>query len=273
MRLTLETVIEQRQTVLDPLDSVLWKIAGIPVDDVTGSFAPLPVNSDETMCNALVWLASKIINFITSGDSVDHVFPQDPTKPFGLVGIAHVVLLRRWHEIYDELNAWYDARPESFKPNKRLGPITDGSIPADSPRALFPEICYDTPRCASTMQLYHMIAAIWETNTPHESTVRQSTVTERLESYRTIVKRCSEHSHWICGIAMGYNASMSNSNDSVRVYAIQPLFVAGQVLTATNERRVVLDLLKGIQRDLGISTDYRVRLLMQQWGPNIGLNV
>jgi hypothetical protein len=49
---------------------------------------------------------------------------------------------------------------------------------------------------------------------------------------------------------------------------VQPLFVAGQCLTETRERRIILDLLRGIESDLGWATDYRVRQLLKEWGWN-----
>jgi hypothetical protein len=71
-----------------------------------------------------------------------------------------------------------------------------------------------------------------------------------------------EHSHEICGIAL------ARPEGSVRIHQVQPLFVAGQCMTEDRERRVVLDLLRGIEADLGWATDYRVKLLLKEWGWN-----
>lgn len=46
----------------------------------------------------------------------------------------------------------------------------------------------------------------------------------------------------------------------------QPLYVAGQCLTHHRERRVLLDLLRGIEMDYGWPTQYRVLQLEEEWG-------
>ena len=58
----------------------------------------------------------------------------------------------------------------------------------------------------------------------------------------------------------------SRPEASVRVHSTQPLFVAGQCLTHHSERKVVLDLLRSIQIDLGWATEYRVEQLIREWG-------
>jgi hypothetical protein len=218
------------------------------------------VMREDMISNGLIWLLSKIINYIASGDSLDHVFPQDQTTPLGNIGIAHMVLLERWKELERELDVWYEGLPDTFKPCARLPPVTDGSIATDSPRALFSEIWYSIPMCASTMQSYHMARIILLLNKPHESTARRTTLASRLHSYQTIGTEVRNHSHEICGIALG------RPEGSVRIHQVQPLFVSGSCLTETRERRVILDLLRGIENDLGWATDYRVKSLLKAWG-------
>lgn len=58
----------------------------------------------------------------------------------------------------------------------------------------------------------------------------------------------------------------SRPEASVKVHSTQPLFVAGQCLTHYSERKVVLDLLRSIERDLGWATEYRVEQLIKEWG-------
>ena len=212
--------------------------------------------------NALIWLMSKIVNFLASGDSVDHVYPQDRLSPNGILGINQMLLLERWKELEKELEIWYQGLPDTFSPCARLPPINNGRVPADSPRSLFSEIWYSMPMCASTMQSYHMARTILLINRPHESTARRSTVASRLHSYRSIEKEVRYHSHETIGIALG------RPEGSVRIHQVQPLFVAGQCLTETRERRTVLDLLRGIESDLGWATEYRVQQLLKEWGWN-----
>jgi hypothetical protein len=214
---------------------------------------------EDMISNALIWLMSKIINYLALGDSIDAVFPQDKQSPTGLYGVNQMTLLERWKELEKELDIWYDGLPVTFNPSARLPPINDGSVSVDSPRAVFSEIWYSIPMCASTMQSYHMARILLLVNKPHESTARQTTVANRLTSYRTIDVEVRHHSHEICGIALG------RPEGSVRIHQVQPLFVAGQCMHDNRERRVVLDILRGIEADLGWATDYRMKQLLKDW--------
>jgi len=53
---------------------------------------------------------------------------------------------------------------------------------------------------------------------------------------------------------------------SARVHSTQPLFVAGQCLTHHRERKVILNLLREIEADLGWATEYRAQQLLKDWG-------
>jgi len=215
---------------------------------------------EDMISNALVWLLSKIINYTASGDSIDHVFPQNLASPNGTLGINQMVLLQRWKELDKELDVWYHGLPDTFKPCARLPPLSDGSVPPDSPRAVFSEIWYSIPMCASTMQSYHMAKIILLLNKPQESTSRRSTISHRLGSYRSTEQEVRSHSHEICGIALG------RPEGSVRIHQVQPLFVAGSCLIEDHERRIILGLLRGVESDLGWATDYRVKDLLNDWG-------
>ncbi|KAE9379587.1 hypothetical protein N431DRAFT_159847 [Stipitochalara longipes BDJ] len=268
----LAAFINESQTRLNTDDVDLWRAAGLHLDE-RGFVVPSNMEEsqyperqigmrEDMISNALIWLMSKIINFLASGDSIDNVYPQDRLSPNGLLGINQMLLLERWKELEKELEIWHAGLPDTFKPCARLHPVPNGNYPIDSPRALFSEIWYSIPMCASTMQSYHMARTILLINRPHESTARRSTLSDRLHSYRAIEKEVRYHSHEICGIALG------RPEGSVRIHQVQPLFVAGQCLTESRERRIILDLLRGIESDLGWATDYRVRQLLKEWGWN-----
>lgn len=214
---------------------------------------------EDMISNALIWLMSKIVNFIASGDSIDNVYPQDRDSPTAVFGINQMTLLERWHELAHELEIWYQGLPDSFKPCARLPKITDGSVPEDSPRAIFPEIWYSISMCGSTMQSYHFTRILLLINKPHESTTKRTTISNRLHSYRSIEMEVRHHSYEICGTALG------RPEGSVRIHQVQALFIAGQCLTGTRERKVILDLLRDIENDLGWATDYRVKQLVKDW--------
>ncbi|KAK6585410.1 hypothetical protein PZA11_002137 [Diplocarpon coronariae] len=265
----LAAFINESQTRLNTNDLSIWTAAGLQLDEhgfvipsnTEDSHFPerQPVMREDMISNALIWLMSKIINFLASGDSIDNVYPQDRGSPSGVLGINQMLLLERWKELEKELEIWYRGLPETFKPCARLPPVVDGSLPSNAERAMFPEIWYSIPCCASTMQSYHMARTILLANRPHESTARRSTLSDRISSYRGIEREVRHHAHEIVGIALG------RPDGSVRIHQVQALFVAGQCLTEDRERQVILSLLRGIEDDLGWATDYRVKKLLSEW--------
>ncbi|KAG9239311.1 hypothetical protein BJ875DRAFT_221904 [Amylocarpus encephaloides] len=265
----LAAFINETKTRMNTEDIGLWRAAGLHLDDQ--GFV-IPSNTEDShfperqiamredmLSNALIWLMSKLINHLATGDSVDNIYPQQRESPTGLIGVNQMTLLGRWKVLKNEFQIWHDGLPETFKPCARLPPVIDGSVPVDSARGVFSETWYSIPMCASTMQSYHMARILLLVNRPFESTVRRSTVSRRLFSYRSIENEVRDHSHKIVSIALG------RPEGSVRIHQVQPLFVAGQCLTETRERRVVLHLLRGIESDLGWATEYRVHQLLKEW--------
>ena len=88
----------------------------------------------------------------------------------------------------------------------------------------------------------------------------RTNVAKRMKSYRDIGEEIAFHSRQILGLCLG------RPQASAMIHALQPLFVAGQCLVEPAERKTVVDLLRGIERDLGWATEYRVQQLLQEWG-------
>jgi hypothetical protein len=211
-------------------------------------------SDDGIICNALIWLMSKLVNFMAAGDEL----PTD--MGMGWAGIPQSTLLDYWCHLRKQFEAWHDSLPVTFKPSRRVEPtLAPGRLLRGENKALFPEVWYNIPMCASTMQTYHMSQILLFMNKPHESTQGRSTVCARMKSYQSVLAACQKHSREIVGI------SLAQSDDAVRIYSTQPLFTAGQCLGDGRERQVVLDLLRDIETDVGYSTEYRARQLAEQW--------
>lgn len=221
---------------------------------------------EDMVSNALVWLMTKLANFIAVGDGPSLLPGQ--TRAVGQQTDRHChtipsqqSLLHRWHEIRYQIEVWFAGLPDTFRPCARLEPSRSTSRSMDEVGSkVFSEIWYSISMCASTMQSYHMAQILLLINKPHESASKGSTVANRLQSYRSIEADIRYHSHEICGIAL------SRPEGSVRIHQLQPLFVAGQCLTQPRERRVILELLRSIEVDLGWATEYRVQQLLKDWG-------
>ncbi|KAI9707378.1 MAG: hypothetical protein M1836_000339 [Candelina mexicana] len=269
-----EVVINECQTRLDTEDLPSWKAAGLLLDergfirqsntDESDFFECREVMREDMISNALIWLMSKLINYLAAGDGIysasSRLHDGLRTEEDSSLGINQQTLLMRWEEIETEIEVWFDGLPDTFKPCARVEyPVQASPIGEIRSKTGFFEIWYSIPMCASTMQSYHMARILLLINKPQESTARRSTVARRLQSYRVIESEILYHSREICGIAL------SRPEGSVRIHSLQPLFVAGQCLTEPHERKIVLDLLRSIETDLGWATEYRVKQLLAEW--------
>ncbi|RAH77386.1 Zn(II)2Cys6 transcription factor [Aspergillus japonicus CBS 114.51] len=262
----LAAFINESQTRLNTDDLVLWTEAGLQIDsqgfvrssntNASGYFDGDDVIKEDMICNGLVWILSKIVNFISAGDKVQVNHPGSLNT--GPLGLSQQALLERWIRLEAELDAWYNGLPDIFHPCARTEPVAKDGEKADT--GALSEIWYSIPMCSSAMQHYHMARILLLINKPHASTSRRSTITDRLNSYRSIENDIRFHSREIVGIAMACPTG------SVRINSLQPLFVSGQCLIDAAERRAVLHLLQGIETELGWATDYRVNQLLREWG-------
>ena len=125
------------------------------------------------------------------------------------------------------------------------------------------------------MQHYHIAPILLLVTKPHETTMRRSTIANRLNSYRLIEEEIVSHCYEIWYVACiiwllmlsAYDfpsgIALSRPEASVRVHQTQPLFVAGQCLSQSHERHLILELLRGTEKDLGWATENRVQQLLK----------
>ncbi|RFU81357.1 hypothetical protein TARUN_840, partial [Trichoderma arundinaceum] len=249
--------ISETQTRLNLKDIRLWQNAGL-VTDEHGSLMPFYISNaaeveEDARSNELVWLLGKIANHIAAGDALNPEHYSLPPGQRPLLGVTQEQLLERWNLLTRELQNWRFSLPASFNPSARIV-ITEGIGSTEEGEEGYPpnleKIWYEAPICAATMQSYHMACILLLTNQPQESTAVRSSVSARLDSYRQSEREALRHAREICGI------SLTNPPDSVRVQSVQALFVAGQVFTDSRDLKTVLELLSGIQRDLGWTTSH-----------------
>lgn len=263
--------MHETQTFLNLEDGTLWNQFGLNTSDF-GISMPVQELShfsppehwtegsppEESVSNAMTWILGRIINFITAGDSLDPLEFSSPAGRQTMFSVPQESLLERWCVLEHDLTRWYQSRPPALDPCARSKlPSQDYHHPADE--APFERIWYTVPMCAAAMQSYHMACILLLMNRPQESTAVRSTVTARLTSYRDTERHVLDHGREICGI------SLSMPPESVRVHSLQPLFVAGQCFSSSYKRRVVLDLLVDVERDLGWASKYYVNKLHEEW--------
>ncbi|KAJ9664291.1 hypothetical protein H2201_005283 [Coniosporium apollinis] len=256
----LAAFIDRTRTRLDTEDLPVWRDAGLLLDDdgfiqasnTTRSGYPEGAGMirEDMTSNALIWLMSKLVNFLAAGEDSPLVLDRPGH------GVSQKTLLEYWQHLYHQFRAWYDGLPITFKPCVEIGPSRIGEA-----ETTIPETWYSIPMCASTMQSYHMAQVQLLINKPHESTQKDGlSVYDRAKSYSDSVLESQRHSRQIVGIAL------SRPEASVRIHSVQPLYTAGQLLLEESERRLVLKLLRDIEKDTGWATEYRVRHLLEKWG-------
>ena len=215
---SLITVINECQTRLNTDNLQLWTEAGLLLSE-DGLVAPsntaqggLPADGEmkeDLISNALVWLSSRLCNFIAAGEGLNPVPAGDRSETPredvpGEFGVSQKALLERWRCLRREFDAWYEGSPTTFKPSARIKsklqrPFTDVPIlpPTKHRDNPFDEIWYSIPMCGATMMHYHMGRILLLINKPHESTARRSTIGSRLKSYRDIEDEIVHHCYEI----------------------------------------------------------------------------
>lgn len=238
--------ISHTSTRLDTEDISLWRSAGLVIDE-RGIIVPGKAGystyirgendmREDMTANALVFILSKIMNFLSPTSSRAQNNPN------------------RWKTLHREVEAWFESLPESFTECWRLEVDLKS---ADASRANFAEVFYSIPLCSVTMQHYHFAQIILLLHMPRETS---ASVMDQLRSYRAVPEKIAYHSREICAIALGRPPA------HVRIHMLQPIFLAGQCLEGLQERKVILELLRNIETDLGWATEYRVQELLKEWG-------
>lgn len=161
-------------------------------------------------------------------------------------------LSAKWTALNHEIETWFNGLPETFMPS--------AIIPVHPHGASLTEVWSSIPVTQATIMTWHMAQVLMLVHKPPELSLPRPTIAARVKSYRDIGQEIVFHSRQILGICL------SRADASVRINALHPLFVAGQCLTETAERKVVVDLLRDVESDLGWATEYRVQQLLQEWG-------
>lgn len=255
--------ITKSKTRVDTEDLRVWKEVGLLVDDQgLGIYTKSSINDGSDLegmvnevfaSNLLIWLMAKLVNFVA------HVNEKPKDLDLRWAGGAHHTPLQYWTLLHQQFQAWYDHLPAVFRVSTRIDPLHARRRSEGESMAFFSEAWYSSSMCASAMQFYHMGQILLHTSKPHGTCAGTFSVDMRLRSYRDMFSACQTHSREIVSI------SLAHVDEAVRVQSVQPLFAAGQCFTEPNERKVVLRLIRDIQRDTGWRTDYVAQQLTELW--------
>ncbi|RAL12536.1 Zn(II)2Cys6 transcription factor [Aspergillus homomorphus CBS 101889] len=257
----LTAYLNRVQTQLNPSDFGLWRSAGIPLDDEgnIGHYSDTFPLQEDLSCQSLTWLSCKVVNFLANSKkspleqmvrSPSNETPED-SSPYPTTST--------WLSLSFEYQTWVERLPESIRPCVRLEkPKNLASLPEASP-VPFPEIFFSMPSYAFAMQQCHFGRLALSLNRPTDAVTAPSTAFDRVQGYRELTKEVDYRCREIIGIALARPQSCA------RVYMTPLLFAMGQFLEAPEERQIVVNLLRGIEADLGWETDSKIKKLQRLW--------
>ncbi|KAJ5483045.1 hypothetical protein N7539_006491 [Penicillium diatomitis] len=262
------------QTHLNPSDTSLWRAAGMFIDEnekaqIIDTVCPYIAKEDQTL-NSLNWLAIKVVNFLARSKEVQVAqWTGSPVTrtPSSISEDSHAISAQSpqypdtntWLGLCFDLQTWFEGVPETIRPCVRIEHPRDPSSPANSPPAPFPEVFHALSTCAAAMQHYNFVRIALLLNRPPDEISGPSTAFDRLQGYREVTKEVEHRCREVCGIAFG------RPHAEVRINMIPLLYAMGQCLESSTERQIIVDLLRGIEADLGLATDYAVQKLQSSW--------
>jgi hypothetical protein len=170
--------------------------------------------------------------------------------------------LVEWNAVNAQFDRWQAILPLTFSPAISWPPSAEDDAQGAAPPQLFShEAWFPRDVCALSMAFYNMARILLLVHRPLEVFLRNSQHNaDLLSSYHSLQQSLRGHAIEIISIARGA------PNSSVRKYLLQPLYVAGRCLADTGDREELLDILRQIDNDLGVFTDYRQKDLCEEWG-------
>ncbi|CAK4033020.1 C6 finger domain [Lecanosticta acicola] len=237
--------INHQRTLLDTDDIGMWNSCGLEIQ-LDGSLynSSESVKNDpshsralaELVAHTLLWLVLRVMNYLASEESAKAKQAQ-------------------WDQLTLQLDHWYGNLPATYQPVAQIRhPLAPRTNNGTTPQLI--ESFFSIDVCAAALQLYHFARILLLLHRPVDS----SAWGNRLKQYREVSNEAIRHAHEIIGIALG------RPQLAIRVEMLLPLATAGACLEENEERKVVLELLRAIEKDTGCSTEFRCKELVQEWG-------
>ncbi|RDW91959.1 hypothetical protein BP5796_01353 [Coleophoma crateriformis] len=190
-----------------------------------------PANGFDTYANFAVFLCAISVSFLHELRTRSQGHEPESERS-----------VARWKELFGHLDDWYAQRPEEMKPILTISASDDQ---AGSP---FPTVLYGNGPAVSGNQLYHTAALAMLHERPASVRLTKSQ------------KSIFWHARQICAI------SESNTHHGAWTNSIQPIWMAGKVMSHPSEHKAILDVLERIERETGWATAWRREDLRNWWG-------
>lgn len=261
-------------THFDPENLALWRAAGIAFNDQKDFYLVQngsDLSQEDQTANGLIWLNTKVINFLARSKQIQlaqwtgsppTASPESRSASPG-AGKLPYPDTDTWLKLCFEFQTWFENLPETFRASVRIERPKDLSRSADGIHLPFPEIFHGLTTCAAAMQHYHFGRIALLLNRPADEISAPSTAFDRLQGYREVTKEVEFRSREVCGIALG------RPQGGVRIFMVPLLVAVGQCLESAEEHQIIVDLLRGVEADLGWATDHAIRKLQDSWSQGV----
>ncbi|KAL4886907.1 hypothetical protein BJY04DRAFT_204555 [Aspergillus karnatakaensis] len=220
-------LISEEETII-PLHN--W----IPPDMPPSTAAALFLASEnDTYANYTVYLCAQTLSVL---------FRRSPTSVYpGSPGDNSESYVARWSGLFEAVEQWYENRPSQMKS------IFSVSAAEGRERA-FPTVLYANGAAISGNQLYHTCSLLLLQRRPKTLSLARRP--------RSVLW----HARQICAI------SASNAHHGCWTNALQPLWIAGKVMSHHSEHDAIIETLTRIERETGWASAWRVEDLREFWG-------
>ncbi|KAL5351309.1 hypothetical protein ACLOAV_003163 [Pseudogymnoascus australis] len=193
------------------------------------------LNGFDNYANYAVFLCASVVNVLSNRGSSSAGQRDHPSSSRGSLSTS-------WKALYDLLEDWYNSRPEEMRP------LMSSTATLEDHYHPFPIVLYGTSPAVNGNQLYHASSLLMLQEKPKEIRLTRGH------------KSVQWHARQICGIAT------SNHSHGAWINALQPLFIAGKIMSHPMEHRVILDVLARIEKETGWATSWRAEDLKEYWG-------
>ncbi|KAL4923879.1 transcription factor domain-containing protein [Aspergillus undulatus] len=213
----------------------------IPADmDPSEATALFLASNHDTYANHTVYLCAQTLGvlFRRTTASAPSSYPGSPDD-------SSESYVARWSRLFDAVEQWYENRPSQMKSIFNVSTSTSADWGVDRP---FPTVLYANGAAISGNQLYHTCALL---------------LLQRKPKTLSLVRRPKSvlyHARQICAI------SASNAHHGCWTNALQPLWIAGKVMSHHSEHSAIVETLNRIERETGWATAWRVEDLREFWG-------
>ncbi|KAL4971023.1 transcription factor domain-containing protein [Aspergillus stella-maris] len=153
----------------------------------------------------------------------------------------------RWTHLFEAVEEWYENRPSQMKSIFCVSANTSTEKSVGGEKA-FPTVLYANGAAISGNQLYHTCALLLLQRKPKTLSLARRP------------KSVLHHARQICAI------SASNAHHGCWTNALQPLWIAGKVMSHYSEHGAIIETLNRIERETGWATAWRVDDLREFWG-------